>query len=151
MNHSTQKFIILGLALLFTAACGGPATSGTKKIEGIGGEQRVCTMIAASSLVVSVNVPSGWDATQLSHELQVNATVDNQAVSSPSPEVNGSVISYILYEETGSFDITVRLRNVTETENDFVVSKDSSGCHAVGRTLTVDFAPPNRIVLTPGT
>lgn len=149
MTRATLKRTSLGLALLLIAACGSPTTSAIKKTAGIGDEGKICTQIAVTSLTVTVNVPSGWDADELSNELQVTGTVDKKPISFPDPEVNQAQLYYRLYEQTGSFDVTVKLRSTSESLTNFVVKEDSSGCHAEARAILVEFLPPNRISIGP--
>jgi hypothetical protein len=146
LSHTIRLFLLLGLT-----ACGvEKADSNVMDFRSNSGGGTMCTQEAVSSLMVSAKVPAGWDGQALMDALKVEARNEGGAVPLNPFSDEPSVLNYVAYEETGTFSVRVTLGSVSEVLSNFVIKKDSSGCHAVGRTITVEFLPPNRIVLTPG-
>lgn len=138
----------MSLSVMVLSACG----SNTLQTSDKGGakigdpNQKICTQIAVSALGISVNVPSGWDPTALASAVKIEVTDDNGPVDMMELEPEGNTLRMNgAYENFGPFKVKVTLGSVSASTN---VTVENDGCHPKGSNVTVDFQPPNKIVLS---
>jgi hypothetical protein len=146
--------LILGILMLALPGCGNSSLqdgddNGAGDGNFIGRDDQICTSIAAAALSVRVVVPTGWDAEQLRRELQIQVTDAKGPVEMMDLQNEGSTLSTAgAYENQGPMTLRVTLRATSNSLANLVPMMDTEGCHPSMMTVSVEFQPPNKIVLT---